>query len=303
MPQSSKVQPQIIDLTREIPQGVKVSGLSAPKFDGANYYRQPVGPESGVDFTVPQTSFVQLEYQLFSPDKDINSALKLDGKTIGTAPFPAGKFLSNIQLGDFVAPGPHHFELAYDCLNSCTKISQYWTRVHLLDASQLSAIEPVGFSAEHWKHYAPVTPLKIEGTGSLNFDGVNYWKAVQASQVRISWPPDIKPLDISFQLNGSQDFRVTTRLGNKVLGVRTVKAKQGIDNRFNIVGQSQEHTLTFTVECLNGPRTTCTSLYFPEMTVLKPATHLTSGLGALLGAVVICGAALWLLALGPRRVD
>ena len=298
-----KPEIKIYDLTRTVPSGVELSGLSTPRFDGVNYFRQPTGA-SRIEFSVSRPSFVQLEYQLYSSEAAVTGQTSLDGVPLARSTFPAGKFIANSMLGEFIEAGTHQFEISYSCVPTCTEpFNQYWTKLHVIDASQQKATEDAGLGVMHWNQYAPASPLQLTGTNSLEFDGVNFWRLIQVGGFHLKWPAETKILNASFLINGNQNFKVVTKLGREVLATERGTAKQGVYTRLGLVGKSTERGLTVEVKCLETPRMPCTTLYFPQISVQTPPPLWQASLpGATIGAFTLCVLAWWGLGLSPVRL-
>ena len=302
MADQEKPEIKLYDLTREIPSGITLSGLSEPKFDGVNYFRQPIG-SSHVGFRVTQPSFVQLEYQLYSPTSAITGRTSLNGQPLGPTTFPAGKFSSNSLLGQFVEPGHHQFTVAYSCTPACREpFSQYWTKLRVIDASGQKPVEDVGLGVVRWNQYAPASSLQLQGTGPLGFDGVNFFRVVEKEGFQLDWPSKTKVLNASFLVNGNQNFEVVTRLGQEILTTERGNPKQGTYIQVGLVGKATENGLTVEVKCLTTPQTPCSTLYFPRIGVqTPPPAWQTSFPGAAFGAIILCALAWWGLGLSPQR--
>lgn len=296
-------QPEIklYDLTREIPSGVTLSGLSEPKFDGVNYFRQPTG-SSHVGFRVTQPSFVQLEYQLYSPTSAITGRTSLNGQPLGPTTFPAGKFSSNSLLGQFVEPGHHQFTVTYSCTPACREpFSQYWTKLRVIEASGQKPVEDVGLGVVRWNQYAPASSLQLQGTGPLGFDGVNFFRVVEARTFQLSWPAGTKVLNASFLVNANQNFKVITRLGQNVLSAKEGTSKRGVYTQVGLIDQDVAGGLNVEVKCLESPQKACATLYFPKIGVQSsPPLWQTSVPGAALGAFMLCALAWWGLGLSAK---
>lgn len=95
MTEGAKPTVTVYDLTRSVPEGVSLSGLSVPKFDGANSYRQSTAQPSTIGFSTTGTRFVQFKYQLYSPESAVTDQAMLDHTPLGAAVFPAGRFVQN----------------------------------------------------------------------------------------------------------------------------------------------------------------------------------------------------------------
>ncbi|MFC5847251.1 hypothetical protein [Deinococcus petrolearius] len=290
----------VYDLTRDVPGGVSLSGLSEPKFDGVNYYRQPTDKSSTIGFSTSGTRFVQFEYQLYSPGSAVTGQATLDGASLGTASFPAGRFVQNAIHGTFVDAGKHEVSLASTCTPTCAQpFSQYWTKLTVIEDVRVRAREDTGLGTERLWLNAPGTELKISGTGPVSFDGVNYRRPIDAPAFTLSWPAGRSPLSVGFTVSSNQPFRVTTKLGDEVLSVKRGDARAQVTPSLSLIGHPDARSVTVQVDCLNGT-TGCAGLYFPNVGLRTPPA--ISVLPVVSGGLtlVLLGAAALLLGFGPR---
>ncbi|WP_156039111.1 hypothetical protein [Deinococcus marmoris] len=292
-----------------------LTGLSAPQFDGVNFYRRPTAPFSAVDFIAQGEQFVQLEYQLYSPPSDVTGILKLDGRVLDQTTFPAGQFIPNVVAGAFVSAGAHRFTLDYRCQGQpcAAPISQYWTRLGQLPSGNITARQDAGLGVERWWLNAPASPLKITGTGPLFFDGTSFVRRLTDQSFKLSWTSG-EVLNASMLVYGSQSFSVTTRVGNEVLAVQNGAKNRSVSPAVSLVGKKKAQSLTVQVDCLKGVSagkaeagtagigSGCAFLYFPQVAVLtdSPATALQTGGAVLAALLVITGLWRW-LGLAPGR--
>lgn len=298
---AEQVRPKVTvyDLTREVPEGLSLSGLSVPKFDGANYYRQPITPISTIGFSTTGTRFVQFEYQLYSPGSAVTGQVMLDTTPLGSKTFPAGKFVDNAVSGEFVPAGQHQVSLSPVCNPACKELpNQYWTKLTVIEDARVRASEDTGLGTERLWLNALGTELSVTGTGPVSFDGANYRRPIEADSFTLVWPKSRQPLNVGFTVNSGQSFRVTTKIDNKVLSVTRGDARTGVSPVLSLVDHPQAHSITVQVDCLKTPR--CASLYFPNVSVRTPPAFpappmVTGGL-----MLVLLGATALLLGFGPR---
>ncbi|MGX9688324.1 hypothetical protein ACTQ9L_14415 [Deinococcus wulumuqiensis] len=282
----AKPKVTVYDLTQQVPKDVTLSGLSAPKFDGVNYFRQPLGQSSSLRFKVPGSRFVQLEYQLYSPESAVSGQVQLDGQVIGQATFPAGKFVTNSIGGGFLDEGEHQFSINYSCVPACQQPpSQYWTKLTVIEDARVKAREDTGLGTERLWLNAPGSELRIQGAGPVTFDGVNYRRPIEASAFTLSWPAHKQALSAGFTLHSNQPFRVTARVGDTVLSRKRGDARTAVQPTLNLLEHPQAQSVTVQVECLTDGQP-CASLYFPSVNVLSP-TPVTQNLTLALPAALL----------------
>lgn len=300
MAEQAKPTVTVYDLTRNVPEGVSLSGLSVPKFDGANYYRQPTAQSSTVGFLTTGTRFVQFEYQLYSPGSAVTGQATLDTAPLGTSSFPAGRFVQNAIQGTFVDAGKHEVSLASTCVPACAQpFSQYWTKLTVIEDTRVRAREDTGLGTERLWLNAPGTELKVSGVGPVSFDGFNYRRPIDAPAFTLSWPGGRSPLNVGFTVNSNQPFRVTTKVGNEILSVKRGDARTQVTPSLSLIGHPDARSMTVQVDCLNGTPG-CAGLYFPNVGLRTPPgvsvpPVVTGGL-----TLVLLGAAALLLGFGPR---
>ncbi|WP_156372761.1 hypothetical protein [Deinococcus sp. Leaf326] len=279
---------------------MSLSGLSVPKFDGANYYRQPTTQPSTIGFSTTGTRFVQFEYQLYSPGSAVTGQAMLDTIILGSKTFPAGKFVDRAIWSGFVPTGKYHVSLTYTCNPICGQApSQYWTKLTVIKDARIQAKEDTGLGTERLWLNAPDTELNIIGTGPASFDGMTYRRPIEAPAFTLSWPSGRQPLNVGFTVNSNQPFRVTTKVGDEVLLVKRGDARTQVTPNLSLIGHPDARSVTVQVDCLNGTPG-CAGLYFPNVGLRTPPAVsvppvVTGGLTlALLGAVAL------LLGFGPR---
>ncbi len=267
MPQSKSLLTKI-DLRTAVPSGWQLEGLTDPKFDGVNYFRNPQGSMSKIQFRTNNTQFIQLEYQLYSPKENVTGIVKLDGKIIGKQVFPAGKFIDIQTVGAFVQEGNHQFLIEYQCqMQSCySLINQYWTRVSMAPTKPRYAIESVGLNVQRWWLNAPNSPLTIQGTGPLSFDGINYIRKIQNKNVILNWNK-AKGFNSSTYIYAQEPFKVTTSISGRVLSIQEGNRFKGVYLSISLIKYPNAHSLNFEVQCLKTGSINCASMYFTQVAV------------------------------------
>ncbi|CAM3627910.1 hypothetical protein [Deinococcus frigens] len=300
-----------------MPPNVSLAGLSAPRFDGVNFFRTPTAPFSTVDFTARSKQFVQLEYQLYSPSSDVTGILKLNGRVLDQTTFPAGQFIPNVVTGAFVSAGAHRFTLEYRCqAQPCAApLSQYWTRLGQLPSQGVTARQDAGLGAQRWWLDAPDSPLKITGAGPLFFDGTSFVRRLPEKAFELSWTPGQgEVLSASLLIYASQPFRVTTRGGGEVLDVQSGDSSHAVSPAVSVLGQPKTQSLTVEVDCLKRMSAEkgesghaeagqdCAFLYLPQVVVLiaNPDYGAQTGGATLAALLVLTGLWRW-LRLAPGR--
>lgn len=300
MAEQAKPKVTVYDLTRNVPEGISLSGLSVAKSDGANYYRQSTAPSSTIGFSTTGTRFVQFEYQLYSSGSSVTGRATLDRISLSTVSFPAGRFIQNAVQGTFVDAGKHEVSLTSACVPACVQpFNQYWTKLTVIEDMRVKAREDTGLGIERLWLNAPGTELQVSGVGPISFDGVNYRRPIDAPAFILSWPGGRSPLNVAFTINSNQPFRVTTKVGNEILSVKRGDAQTQVAPSISLVGHPDARSVTVQVDCLNGTPG-CAGLYFPNVglrsspTISAPPV-VTGGL-----TLVLLGVAALLLGFGPR---
>ncbi|MFC3602516.1 hypothetical protein [Deinococcus soli (ex Cha et al. 2016)] len=275
-----------VDLRTQVPVGWTLTGLSEPRFDGVNYYRAVQDNVSTVKFITDRAWFAEVEYQVYSK-QTVNVKASLDGVPIGQRIFPAGRFVQNEFAGAFVESGNHVLTLHYSCLEGPCRspISQYWTRIRLNEAGQLSSRRQAGLNVERWLLDAPDSLIQADGVGPLRFDGTNYLRPITDEKVQLFWPK-VDAINTTAYIYARQPIEVVTRVNGRIVGVERGDQTKGVSIAVPL--KRQESTgVSYTVRCLgNTGSTGCAYLYFPQVSV---ATIPPAGLGVHLGAVALTG--------------
>lgn len=277
----------LFDLRTEVPLSWTMSGLSAPRWDGVNYFRSPTASESSLTFPVERPQFMQYRYQVYSPETAVTGRVKLNGEVLDTFVFPAGKFVTR-EVSAFVQPGQQRLTVEYRCGGeSCSDvpINQYWTQIQSMPTDGILSWEARGLGAGQWRADAPGSPLKLSGTEPLLFDGVNFYRRISQPSFQISWPPEVRPLGVFFYVGSAEPVQVTVKLGDEVLFQQKAAAKVGLSPAISLVDHPDARSLTVKVDCQSG-EAGCANLYFSRLSSLTPVFPLGPGelvgLGALL---------------------
>lgn len=300
MAEQTKPTAMVYDLTRNVPEGVSLSGLSVPKFDGANYYRQPTAQTSTIGFSTTGTRFVQFEYQLYSPGSAVTGQATLDTTPLGMFSFPAGRFVQNAIQGAFVDAGKHEVSLASTCVPVCVQpFSQYWTKLTIIEDARVKAKEDMGLGTERLWLNAPETELNVTGTGSVSFDGANYRRSVDAPTFTLSWPEGRLPLSMGFTVTSKQSFRITVKTGNEILFVGKGDAQTPVTPSISLIGHPNAQSVTVQIDCIKGGFN-CAELYFVSVALRTPLNNTLPPMIAEGLTLVLLGAVAMLLGFGPH---
>ena len=295
-------QPRVIplDLTRQVPAGMELRGLSQPQSDGKNYYRTPLGQQSEVLFTAPAPAWAQFEYHLYSPGSAVTGQLLMDGQPLGEQLFPAGLNQQLAVQGSFVAAGRHTLTLVYRCLPACQEPPlQYWTKLTLVEDPRVQAAERgAGLGVQQLWLNAPQSVLDITGAAPMTFDGANFRRPLEQPSFTLTWPQDMRALNVGFTLNGSRPFRASVRIGDKVIDAEQGDEHRAVHLTESLVPYGGAHAVTVQVECLDGGKG-CASLYFPRVSVLAYGAWAQRLPLALAAAFLLIGATAALLRLRP----
>ncbi|MDP9764009.1 hypothetical protein QO006_001434 [Deinococcus enclensis] len=290
----TRPEPDLFDLRTEVPPAWNLSGLSAPRWDGVNYFRAPTAPESSLTFPVELPQFMQFRYQVYSPETAVTGRVRLNGELLDTFVFPAGKFVTR-EVGAFIQPGKQRLTVEYRCGGepcSGVPLNQYWTQVRLTNSANLPSWQARGLGAGQWRADAPGSPLKISGTEPLLFDGINFYRRITQPDFQISWPPELRPLGVSFYVGSAEPVQVTVKLGDEVLFQGRSAAKAGLAPAISLVGRPEARSLTVRVDCQSG-EAGCANLYFNRLSSLTPVSP--PGLGGWAGPGALLLALLLLL--------
>ena len=281
MAETAKIQK--FDFRTEVPVGWTLKGLSAPQWDGANYFRRPVDSESTIAFFSVEPKFVQLEYQLYSPISPVHSVVSLNGKIIGEKTFPQEKFINHYKLGAFLPTGPIVLSIRYECVGaSCSKqLRQYATQAFLADLPPDSSRQSIGLGVNRLWLNVPQSLLSMSGTGTVLFDGVHYFREVEDRVLSLSWVK-ARPLNMSFRVYAPEPFQVTTSVGGRVISVERGDKQNSVAPIVSLVPFPKTRSVELTVKCL-GSGQPCGTIYFPQVSVKPEHSGLTdSGWASLL---------------------
>ncbi|GAA5534871.1 hypothetical protein [Deinococcus aluminii] len=295
----TRPEPRLIDLRTAVPTDWSLTGLSAPQWDGVNFYRTPSAPSSRLTFTTAAPRFVQFRYQLFAPETAVTGRVFLNGHLLDTFTFPAGEFVSREATG-YTRAGDNTLILEYLCGSSVCRdvpIRQYWTQVTLATTSQ--ARTDVGLGVERWTLDAPGSPLNVQGTGRLLFDNENYFRFVQGREFTLGWPEGTHVLDTSFQVSADEPFRVTARVDGQIVTQKRGDRTTSVAPTLSLVEHPRATSLQVQVDCLSSHKN-CARLYFTRASVVPPNVAAPPTPTALFMAGGLVLLALLLLAWGLR---
>lgn len=298
-----KPELRVIDLRTEVPSDWTLTGLSAPRSDGANFFRTPVASQSILRFSTPATRFIEYRYQLFSQTQAVSGRVSLNGQVLDTFTFPAGKFV-NREVTGFTEAGANTLTVEYRCgSGSCqaVPVQQYWTQVKLVVPARPRT--DVGLGVERWVLDAPGSPLTVRGTGPLRFDNENHFRFVQGQELTLAWPPGTRVIDASFQVSADGPFRVTTSVAGQVISRKRGDKATSVTPTFNLVKYPAAGSLQVQIDCLTGAPD-CARLYFARASVIPPEVNTSGGpfpvtVTILLALVGLVGLARWLRLLPP----
>lgn len=299
-------EPRIVDLRTEVPSDWSLTGLSAPRSDGANFFRTPTASQSVLTFATPEEQFVQYRYQLFSPNTPVTGRVLLNGRYLDTFTFPAGKFV-NREVSGFTQVGANTLTVEYRCGEGDCRtvpINQYWTQLALAPAG--TARREVGLGVERWTLDAPGSPLTVKETGPLLFDNANYFRFIQGDGFTLSWPLGTRVLDASFQVSANDPFRVTVGVDGQVVFQKRGDESSSVAPTISLVEHPAADSLQVQVDCLTG-QPGCARLYFARASVYPPEirtaqVQVPEGLTVVLTFMVLAGLLWWLQLppFGPR---
>lgn len=294
-------EPRLIDLRTAVPADWSLRGLSAPQWDGVNFYRAPSAPSSRLTFTTAAPRFVQFRYQLFAPEKAVTGRVFLNGHLLDTFTFPSGEFVNRMATG-YTRAGDNTLVLEYLCGSSICRnvpIRQYWTQVTLAKTSR--ARTDVGLGVERWTLDAPGSPLSVHGTGKLLFDNENYFRFVKEREFTLGWPKGTRVLDASFQVSADEPFRVTIRVDGQIVTQKRGDRATSVAPTLSLAEYPRATSLQVEVDCLSSHQD-CARLYFTRASVLPPEVAAPPAPMTLLTAVGLALLALLLLAWGLHLV-
>lgn len=296
---------QTVDLTRQVPPGWSVSGLSEAESDGVNLFRRPTAPESRVVFTTDRPRLMLFRYQLSSGVSDVRAEVRLNGEKLGEQTFARGTFGEAEEVGGFSRAGQNTLSVRYTCMHKgcLPSVQQYWTGVRLTAPASERAREAGSVGTELWWLDAPRSPLSVHGTSPLRHDGAHTYRRIQEKAFRLGWSEDARVLNAGFTVYGSEPFEVRALVGGKPVYSARGDAKVQVSPTVSLVPFSGTRALDVQVRCLQtqGP---CASLYFARLTVMtRPSIPLPLqwGLGAGLGLLLLALFARLLGLWSPRK--
>lgn len=270
-----------VNLRQQTPEGWTLRGLSAPQWDGVNFFRI-AQPKSEIRFSTPEPRYLRFQYRLDPPQATLTAEVFLDGRFLGRYHFSKEKFEIFYPTA-FVAAGRHVLRLSYSCDDGpCRKPApQYYTELLIvsLDVPQKS----VGLYAQQFNLNVPRPDWRFVGLSELKFDGVNYFRTLDSSSVAIIIPPQpLSLVDLRYKsLSNQGNYRLLWKIDGgperqavvEQQGLRRVlPEKKIVDQYLSLVQPSKVERLQVRAECVGGGDTCFPiRLYFPRVTVLQEA--------------------------------
>lgn len=244
-------QVQEINLMQGLPPGWRLKGLSEPYSDGTNFYRRPTEDKSELSFNLGQLYFIQFQYQLYAHHSAIGT-VKFDNQIIDVHTFSAHG--SKIERMSFFAPaGPHKLQIDYSCSDdNCidSHLRQYWTRIKLVSNITASSNRLVGISARQLRLNTPASNINIQGTGPLLFDDVNYYREMMGRPIRLSWPVDIRPINMNFHIESSLSSNLVIRTNGKEIYQKRLAPHQGLIQTIPIYDALNSNYISIELNCI-----------------------------------------------------
>lgn len=306
-----------VDLRTQAPEGWTLHGLTAPRWDGVNFFRE-AQPVSEIRFSTPEPRYVRFQYRLEprSPVDSLNAEVSLDGNVLGRYVFSKKNFEIFYPAG-FVGAGQHSLRLSYTCADSPCQppASQYYAEMVLVFLE--SAKQSSGLHAEQINLNVPQVTPQVNGSSQLLFDGVNFFRTLDgALPVTLTFPTPLPLTDLRYQsLSLRGDYRLTWQVNGGAtrqaaveqpgLG-QTLPAKRIVDQYLSLVQPLEIKTLRVTARCATGDDACFPiRLYFPRVTVLREVGGYSSlsspqQLSVAVGLTLLLVLLVWLL-FGPWR--
>lgn len=234
-------------------------------FDGMNYFRQPTDSVSVIQFNTEDLGFVQLEYQVYSANRNVKVDLSTNTYTFPSSWFPAGKFTPNVKQGVFLPAGDHQFSLKYTCLNECFhEIGQYWTKLTVLEKLPVKAMEKSGLSSQRLWLDSPESRLKVSGTGPIVYDGANFYRDIKEPVLRLSWPTVKSATSVGFNIYASKNLKIILQVEGRTIMEKQVESKSWINPMINLVNHRKTDFIEAKIEC-EDKMPGCGLLYFANV--------------------------------------
>lgn len=132
------------DLTRSLPPGWSVQGLSTPQFDGANWFRAMPGLSASLTVQSPQPRYVTLRFQSHSAGSGYSFQITQDGLE---------RLSDGVGRGDFhdayvnlaLPAGVSHLRLEADCpQDACLPLHLYGLSVQTVAARDAGPLQVAG---------------------------------------------------------------------------------------------------------------------------------------------------------------
>ncbi|WP_157445399.1 hypothetical protein [Deinococcus actinosclerus] len=260
-----------VDLRTDVPTGWNLVGLSDPKFDGINYYREIQGTHAFLEFKLNTPQFVQVEYQLYSRSQGVTSRLFMDGALLQQRRFAKNKLEEKERAGVFVKSGTHTISWDFKCSEEpCDDpLKQYLTQVKLIKRNGQEKSEEVGVHVFKEILDDPQTSLKVSGAGALEFDGINFLRRITSKNMQLSWS-DEGAINAVLYVYSPQVFKVTARLKNKVVDIQKNSKSEGALIAISLAQYPQVRTLDIEIDCLGKSNIGgCAYIYSPYVIFRK----------------------------------
>jgi hypothetical protein len=306
LPHPANMTIQVIDLGQELPKGWAQDGLSKPKSDGANAYRNLFKKDILFSFSLDQPMMMKYRYQLYSVDLGISVEVLLNGSKIDYFKFPPSKY-ENRQIVGFAQAGVNKLEMHVKCENiecDVKNIRQYFTQIVLSPYNP--AIKDVGLGVQRWALDAPESLIHTTGTGPLIYDDDGVGRLIEKSVFTIVWPDKSKVLDASMRIISNQDVIIKFYSGNEFIRQYSGSAGLPLDIELSLINNPVAKDLKIHLACTKTPRSPCASVYFTRVSAVPAAIAAPSKTWQLgLGVILLLAALLflwWWLRLTVHRV-
>ncbi|GGR08755.1 hypothetical protein [Deinococcus ruber] len=289
------------DLTRDVPPGLTLKGLSAPVFDGINYFRRLDPAGGSLSFTLTRPEYLQLNLQPYSTENVVID-VTLDGRSAAHLQTAAKQFLTS-SLVIPASSGVHALTLSARCGQAICKpdaVAIYWLKLDRLTSPD--PVKQVGWHAVEWRGDAIKSPLSVSGTTRVQFDGVNLYRNTTAP-VKILWN-NKSALSLNFETFTPKTLAHSVRvMGNgQTLYRKDVGGGIFFNHQVDLKKYPDVHEITLEVTCKQQICQTA-HLYFPRLVI----STVTPGQGAAANAplalvllVVLLAALGWWFKLGGR---
>jgi hypothetical protein len=258
------------DLSLTLPAPWRLAGFSQAQSDGVNLYRTPTQDQISLTFLSPVRQFVQYSDQLFSPRQGVTAELLLNGQVQKQSALSASQYQDRTISG-FTQIGENVLLGRFICRTSCDWSAIRHYKAQLTLAPVRTSVTAVGLGVERWWLDAPDSPLRVEGTGPLRYDNVNFLRYLTGSEVRLSWPPGSRVIDADVQVAADQPFKTTFLIADKVIERAQGNASTTVAPTLSLVSMPGATALTMKVECLTTPDLPCARIYFTRVSAVPSA--------------------------------